>query len=78
MCTATRGWYTNLKLVAMSFAPYLGTNINTTFQNSKLLFFHRTLVFITQSTDIILYAARAEINQIRLRAGAKAGPGPPN
>ena len=37
MCTATRGC-TNLKLVPMLFAPYLETNINTTFQNSKNLF----------------------------------------
>ena len=43
MCTATRGC-ANLKLVPMLFAPYLGTNINTTFQNSKILFFHRTLL----------------------------------
>ena len=43
MCTATRGC-TNLKLVPMLFAPYLGTNINITFQNSKILFFHRTLM----------------------------------
>ena len=43
MCTAARGC-TNLKLVPMLFAPYLGTNINTTFQNSRILFFHRTLI----------------------------------
>ena len=48
MCTATRGC-TNLKLVPMLFAPYLGTSINTTFQNSKILFFHRTLVTILLS-----------------------------
>ena len=45
MCTATRGCI-NLKLVPMLFAPYLRTNINTTFQNSKILFFHRTLVLM--------------------------------